>query len=174
LEIKEPRFSVSIVQPEKKMDLLHGNVVSTFAEEYEIEYGAQKTDGGWCVFIEKIAAEIGYTDFVIQIDRRHRFDSCEWTAIKEHEDDHIHAHLSVIRDEKKDIELAVRSAANNILPVFAEDESDIEDAMNEMESELSSQPQIRLLRQKLAAEQEIRNKKIDLNDRGERIRKCME
>ncbi|MDR3208492.1 MAG: hypothetical protein LBT45_01435 [Rickettsiales bacterium] len=172
LEIKVPEFSVSIVQPEKKMDLLHGNVISTLSEEYEMSYGAQRVDGGFCVFIEHISAAIGYTDFVVQIDKRHPFDSCEWHAIKEHEDEHIRAHLSVIDDGIEDMRRAIAGAANNMLPVFVENEDDIHNVMDDIEAELESQPQIKLMRQKLNAEQEIRNKKIDLNDKGWRIRAC--
>jgi hypothetical protein len=174
LKIKVPGFSVSIIQPDRPLNLLHGNVVATFAEEYEIEYGAQRSNGGWCVFIENITAFVGYTDFVVQIDKRHPFDGCEFNAIKEHEDEHIRAHLSVIDDEKEEIEMSIMAAADNILPVFIENESDIERAMGDIESQLQEQPQIKLLRQKLNAEQEIRNKKIDLKDRGWRIRACGE
>lgn len=174
LKIKVPSHSVAVVQPEKNLNLLHGNVVATFSEEYEIEYGADKAGGGYCVFIEGITATIGYTDFVIQIDRRHPKGSCEFNATKEHENEHIDAHLSVINDGKKSINRALYGAANNVLPIFAASESDIERAMDDMERRLQDQPQLKLLRQKLNAEQEIKNKKIDLNDKGERIRQCME
>ena len=172
LEIKVPRASVSVVRPERFMNLLHGNVVATFAEEYEIEYGAQKADGGYCVFIEGITAVIGYTDFIVQIDRRHETDSCEFAAVKEHEDEHIRAHLSVVEDGMGDIRSAISAAANGVLPVWVADEYGIDGAMAGLEEALSGRPQIRLLRQKLAAEREIRNKRVDLNDRGERFRRC--
>jgi len=174
LEIKVPEFSVSIVQPDRFMDLLHGNVVATFVEEYEIKYGAQKFEGGWCVFIEGITAIIGYTNFVVQIDRRHHPDSCEFDAIMEHEEEHVRAHLSVIEDSMRDIRSSISAAANNVLPVWVLDERGIDGAMDELEEKLQSRPQIQLLRQKLSAEREIRNKRVDLNDRGERFRRCVE
>lgn len=173
LEIKEPGFSISVVRPNRPMNLLHGNVVATFSEEYEIEYGAQKHDGGWCVFIERIAVEMGYADFVVQVDWRHHPESCEFKNILEHEDEHIAAHLAVMRDERANIRNAIASAANNVLPVFANGADGIDHAMNELESELQNRPEINLLRQKLSAEREIRNKKIDLNDKGGRIKKCL-
>ena len=183
LKIKVPAFSVSVVQPDRPMDLLHGNVVATFAEEYEIEYGAAKIGdngappetrrgGGWCIFIEGLAVEMGYTGFVVQIDRRHAPGSCEFDGIIEHEDEHINAHLSVVEDRQKDIRKAIAAAANNVLPVFVPDEDGIDGAMNDLEAELQNRPEVKLLRQKLAAEMEIRNKKIDMNDRGGRIRGC--
>jgi hypothetical protein len=173
LKIKVPSYSVSVVQPDRKMNLLHGNVVATMAEEYEIEYGARKIDGGYCVFIEHITATIGYTDFVVQIDRRHSPESCEFAGILEHEYEHIHAHLAVIDDEKKDIEGTIRASANNVLPLFVPGEDGIDGAMADLETALQNQPQILLLREKLVAAREIRDKKIDLNDKGDRIRDCI-
>jgi len=179
LEIKDRKFSVSVVQPDEMVvpegvGMLHGNVVATFSEGYEIEYGAERAGRGWCIFIEHIAAVIGYTDFVIQIDKRHRFDSCEWAAIKDHEDEHIRAHLSVISDNRGEIKRAITDASAAMAPVFAADESGIDAAMDKLEKELASRPEIRLMRQKIAAEQEIKNKRVDQNDKGERIRRCAE
>jgi len=172
VEIKEPEWSVSIVQPENKLSLLHGNVISTFAEEYEITYGAQKVSGGWCVMIENIEALMGYRGFVIQIDRRHNKGGCEWNAIKEHEDEHIRAHLSVVSDNRSEIKRSISAAAGTILPVFVETDGEIGRAMDELQTELQNAPQIRLLRQALSAEQEIRNRKVDLQDKGARIGEC--
>jgi hypothetical protein len=174
LEIKVPRFSVSVSQPPRPLNLLHGNVVATFAEEYEVEYGVQKSGGGFCVFVQKIVASVGYTDFDIQIDVRHRPGSCEFNATKDHENEHIRAHLSVVDEGMDGIRKSVAAAANDILPVFLETEDMVAAAMDEIEKELQDTPQIKLMRQTLQAEQEMRNKKIDLDDRGWRISKCGE
>ena len=143
---------------------MHGNVVATFSEAYQIEYGAAREGAGWCVFIEHIMAEVGYTDFVIQIDRRHRFDSCEFNAIRDHENKHVRAYLSVIDDAKEDIKNSILAAAGTVLPIFVENEHGIDVAMDELEEKLQSRPQIRLMRQRLSAEQEIRNRRIDMHD----------
>ena len=158
------------------MDLLHGNVVATLTEEYEIEYGAALSPKGegWCVFIENIAVDFGFTDFIVQVDKRHHPESCEFNSILEHEDEHIAAHLSVIKDGQRNIKNAIAAAANNVLPMFVQSDDEIDNAMNELETELQNRPEIRLLRQKLTAEQEIRNKRIDMNDKGERFRACSE
>ena len=163
LEIKVPNYEISLSQPDKKMDLLHGDVVSTLIEEYEITFGAKIVKDGYCVYIKNVTLNIGYTNFSIQIDKRHDPDSCAFEAIKDHENDHIKAHLSVIDDSMTDIKQAIKDASNNILPIFITDSSKIDSAMNELEYNFQNQPQIILMRKKLNAEQEIRNKKVDLN-----------
>ena len=152
--------------------MLHGNVVSKLAEEFEIGYKAEEQDGGWCIFINSIIAIIGYTDFDIQIDKSYSPESCEFSMVKDHEYEHIRAHLSVIDDEQDDIKDFIRGAANNIFPIFVSKESEIDGAMDKIQDDLQSQPQLVLMRKKLNAEQEIRNKKIDLNDKGERLKMC--
>lgn len=172
VNVVKPEYSISVAQPDGFMDLMHGSVVATMIEEFEIGFGVAAVTGGWCIFINQINATIGYTDFVIEIDKRHKEGTCEFDAILEHEFEHVAAHLSVITDELAGIKAAVKNSGASVLPVFIEAETDIEDAIERLESRLQARPEIRLLRQKLAAEREIRNKKIDLADRGWRIERC--
>jgi hypothetical protein len=173
ISLEIPKSNVKVTQPEKHMDLLHGDVVSTLSEEYEIGYEIHKTDDGECVIIKSVKTIIGYTDFIVQIDKRNKPNSCEFNAVKEHEYEHINAHLSVIDDEKDEIRESVFGAANSVMPVFIENQNDVDGAMNDLEKSLQGQPQMGLMRKKLYAEQEIRNKKVDLNDKGERIQRCL-
>jgi len=172
VNIKIPEHSIFIAQPDGFSDLLHGRVQATFSEQFEISYGVGEINGGWCLFIEKIDAAMGYTEFTIEIDQRHIRGSCEYDAILEHEYEHVAAHLSVIEDEKNEIRKAVTNAAASVLPIFIEYKSEIEGAMDQLEKRLQERPEIRLMRQKLAAEREIRNRKVDLEDRGWRIERC--
>jgi carboxypeptidase C (cathepsin A) len=172
IDIEIPKSSVSVTQPEKKMDLLHGDVVSTLSEEYEIGYEIHHINDGLCLCVKSVKAIVGYTNFVVQIDKSHEPNSCQFNAVKEHEYEHINAHLSVIDDEKEEIRQTVSDAANSVMPIFIEDKKDLDTAMNDLEKSLQGQPQIGLMRKKIYAEQEIRNKKVDINDRGERIQKC--
>ena len=172
VNITIPEHEIFIAQPDGFSDLLHGRVLATFSEQFEISYGVGEANGGWCLFIERIDATMGYTEFTVEIDQRHIKGSCEYDAILEHEFEHVAAHLSVITDEKPRIKQAVTNAAASILPVLIEYQSQIEGAMDRLEKHLQERPEIRLMRQKLAAEREIRNRKIDLEDRGWRIERC--
>jgi len=172
VNITIPEHSIYITQPDGFSDLLHGRVLATFSEQFDISYGVGEINGGWCLFIERIDAVIGYTEFTIEIDQRHVRGSCEYDAILEHEYEHVAAHLSVITDEKTEIKKAVTNAAASVLPIFIEYQNEIDGAMERLETHLQERPEIRLMRQKLAAEREIRNRRIDLEDRGWRIERC--
>ena len=172
VDIKIPEHNISVRQPDGFSDLLHGRVLARFSEQFEISYGVGETSGGWCLFIERMDAVMGYTDFTVEIDQWHMTGSCEYDAILEHEYEHVEAHLSVMDTELVEIKKSVTNASASILPVFIEYKSEIEGAMDKLEKRFQDRPEIRLMRQKLAAEREIRNRKIDLEDRGWRIEKC--
>ena len=172
VDIKIPEYMIAISQPDGFSDPLHGHVLAIYSEQFDISYGVGEMIGGWCLFIERIDAVLGYTDFTIEVDQSHRPGTCEFDAILEHEHEHIAAHLSVIDDEKTAIKKSVAVAASSILPIFIEYQSQIDGALGLLENRLQERPEIILMRRKLEAERVIRNRKIDLEDRGWRIHSC--
>ena len=53
-------------------------------------------------------------------------------------------------------------------------EKDKEGALDKLNAELQNHPDIILLKQQISANEEIRNKHVDLNDTGETLKKCLE
>ena len=174
INIKNPIWQKNVVQPLKNMDVLHGEVIATFVNEFEITGDITSIEDGFCVALKNIDVNIGYADFLVQIDISHKPDSCSYNAILQHEDEHIRAYLSVIEDNQDLIEQSVKSAANSIVPIFIHNEKDIEGALDKLNHELQKHPDIILLKQQIQAAEEIRNKQIDLNDTGETLKKCFE
>nr|MBQ0091198.1 hypothetical protein [Candidatus Enterousia merdequi] len=172
INIKSPTWEKSVVQPLEPMDVLHGKVISTFVDNYEITTDLTSIEDGFCVALKNIDVVIGYNDFLVQIDISHKPNTCSYNAILQHEDEHIRAYLSVIDDNKTLIQKSIESAANSIIPIFVKNESDIEFAVDELNEQLQSHPDIVLLKQQLKADEEIRNKYVDLNDTGETLKKC--
>ncbi len=163
VRINKPDWVKKVGQPLKMMDLYHGNVVATLVDEYDIIVNIDElpNDEGYCVGIKDINAVIGYSDFSVRIDMRHALDSCSYKTVLEHEGEHIRAYLSVIDDFQDDLRDSVLSAANSILPVFVQDEADIGDAIDDLNVKLQTHPDLILVKQKISAEEEIRNIKID-------------
>ena len=60
------------------------------------------------------------------------------------------------------------------MPIFIKTKSDVDLAVNKMNQELQSHPELVLIKQKIRAAQEIRNKKIDQIETGEDLFKCFE
>ena len=65
------------------------------------------------------------------------------------------------------------NAANSITPIFVKNKEDIESAIDKLNEEIQSHPDIVLLKQQLKADEEIRNKRVDQSDTGETLKKCL-
>ncbi|MBR3510485.1 MAG: hypothetical protein IKN73_00275 [Alphaproteobacteria bacterium] len=172
VNITIPTWEKTVVQPLQPMDVLHGNVIATMVDNYEITTDITSIEDGFCVSLKNIDATVGYTDFLVQIDKSNRKDSCSYNAILQHEDEHIRSYLSVIEDNKKMLKESVLSAAESIIPVFVSEQKDIESVVDKFNEQLQNHPDIVLLKQHIKAEEEIRNKQVDLKDTGETLKKC--
>ena len=172
ITIKTPIWNKNVVQPLKSMDVLHGDVIATLVDEYEITTDLTSIEDGFCVALKNIDVTIGYSDFLVQIDISHKPNTCSYNAILQHEDEHIRAYLSVIEDNKNTFQKSIENAATSIVPIFIKNEKDIESAIDKLNKELQSHPDIILLKQQIRADEEIRNKHVDINDTGESLQKC--
>ena len=172
--INVPVWTKSVVQPLQKMDVLHGNVIATLVDEFEITADITSIEDGFCVALKNIDTTIGYSDFLVQIDISHKPNTCSYNAILQHEDEHIRAYLSVIEDNKDLFKNSIKNAAISINPIFVKNEQDIEMAIDKLNNELQKHPDIILLKQQIRADEEIRNKQVDLNDNGETLKKCFD
>ena len=171
-KVKTPKYTTSVIQPINPMDKYHGNVVATLIQDFDLVVDIIAANGGYCVAIKKVDSEIGYNDFEIKIDRSNIRGSCAYNAILNHEKKHINAYLSVIDDLESDIETSVFNAANSVMPIFVNRREDLDNAIEKMNIEIQSHPDIILIKQKINAAVEIRNKRIDQNETNEELNKC--
>lgn len=174
ITLDTPVWSKEVVQPLRHMDLLHGNVIATMVDNYDIVADITNIEDGYCVTLKSVFATVGYSDFLVQIDIRHQPDTCSYNAILSHEDEHIRAYLSVIDDYKKELKDSIYTAADSITPIFVRNTSDIDAAITELNAELQAHPDLILIKQKIKAAEEIRNKRVDQHDTGETLRKCFQ
>ena len=173
ITIKVPEYTKTITQPETPMDLLHGNVVATFMTNYDVAVNITNVDGGYCIALKSVDAIIGYNDFSVQIDSRHVNGSCSYNAVLGHENQHIDAYLSVIDDNKKLLYDSLYSAADAIMPIFVNSESEINNTVEKINFELQAHPDIVLAIQKIHADEEINNKNVDTNEDNSELKKCL-
>lgn len=172
--LETPSWTKEVVQPLKEMDLFHGNVIATMSDNYEIVADITNIEDGFCVSLKSVYADVGYSNFLVQIDIRHQPNTCSYNAVLAHEDEHIRTYLSVIDDYKKELQDSIFNAADSIMPIFVRNESDIEYAIDELNAELQAHPDLILIKQKIKASEEIRNKRIDQMDTGQNLKKCFE
>ena len=162
VQISKPDWVKKVGQPLRMMDFYHGNVVDELPNR-----------DGYCVGVKDINAVIGYSDFLIKIDMRHKQNSCAYKTVLAHEGDHITAYLSVIDDFQDDLKKSVYSAANSIMPIYVKSENDISSAIDEINYKLQNHPDVVLVKQKISAAEELRNAKVDEdNKQYEELQKC--
>ena len=161
------------MQPDEPMDLYHGKVEATLVENFEIITDINQVDDGFCVSLKTVNAEIGYNNFDVQIDIRHKSGSCEYSAVLEHEDKHIETYLQVIDDFKADLQRSVYNAADSIMPVLVKSKNSVDSVLNKMHDDLIKHPDLVLIKQKIHAAEEIQNKQVDKVETGASLSKCL-
>lgn len=174
ITIQLPIWEKNVVQPLKEMDLLHGDVIATLIDEFDITSDITSIEDGFCVALKNIDVLFGYSNFLVQIDISYKPNTCPYNVILQHEDEHIRAYLSVIEDNQDLLKKSIKSAADSVVPIFVRDTKDIESAVDKLNYELQNHPDIILLKQRIKAEEEIRNKYVDINNTGEMLKKCFE
>ncbi len=172
VHLDSPDWIKTVVQPKQEMDFLHGNVVATMIDNYEFSADIASADNGWCVWLRRVDAVVGYSEFLVSIDKRHAADSCTYNAVLSHEDEHINAYLSLMDDMRAELKDTIYKVADSVMPVFIKDKSDIDSVIEDFNYELQSHPDMILVKQKIKATEEIRNKKIDARERGEKLKQC--
>ena len=124
--------------------------------------------------LTSVNSVFGYNNFLVNINIQHTPNTCAYNVILEHENKHINTYLSVINDFKKELQDSIFNASDSIMPIFIKTKSDVDLAVNKMNQELQSHPELVLIKQKIRAAQEIRNKKIDQMETGEDLFRCFE
>ncbi|MFQ6703328.1 MAG: hypothetical protein ACLRFO_03985 [Alphaproteobacteria bacterium] len=170
--INTPDWNKTVVQPRREMDRLHGNVVATMVDNYQIDADIVSVDGGFCVGLKSVNVVVGYNDFVVNVDVRNTPGSCEYNAVLEHEDKHIKTYLSVIDDFKGELQKSVYSAAQSVMPRFVKSRDMVDVVVDDMNRQLQSHPDVVLVKQKIFADVEIKNKQIDRMESGAELKKC--
>lgn len=172
--INTPDWEKQIIQPNTPMDLWHGNVIATMIDKYDIVADIEDIKDGFCVSLKTVNAVVGYNNFRVHIDINHIPDTCSYNAVLAHEEQHIQTYLSVINDFKSEFQKSVFLAADSVMPIYVNSRDDINKAIDMMNKELQSHPDLILIKQKIKAAEEIRNKKIDQNYNKDELKKCFE
>ncbi|MBQ0013665.1 MAG: hypothetical protein KBS86_03815 [Proteobacteria bacterium] len=170
--VSQPDWEKDVVQPLKPMDLLHGDVIATMVDNYDITADITSIEDGFCVGIKNVDAVIGYSNFLVQIDIRHIPNTCSYNVILSHEDQHIRSYLSVIDDLQEEIKSSILSAADSVMPVFIQNESELDNAINTLNEQLQNHPDMILIKQKIKAAEEIKNRAVDQNTTDDELKRC--
>lgn len=174
-----PRIDVTTFEWEKKIsqpdDYMteHGHVQTSLLQENGINVNVVSVKGGWCVILTSVDTKIGYKEFNVNVDKKYKKDSCFYNAVLAHEDKHINVHLSVLDNYKKNLYDTLYGAANSVMPVFIGDIETVDDVIDDFSRQLNTHPDIVLILQKINSDLEIQNSKVDLDEDGADMQKCL-
>lgn len=173
--LNAPDWTKTVVQPEESMELWnHGNVEASFVEKSQIAADVKFIKTGFCVILKEMDVVLGYNDFLVKIDKSYKPETCAYNAVLNHENKHIQTYLSVIDDNKEDLHKTVFEAADSVMPIFVEKKSQVDAAIEQLNQAYQAYPGLVLLKQKIKAAEEIKNKKIDQDEDGAELMKCFE
>ena len=150
------------------------DIVANMSQKTGIETELVFIKTGFCVILKSIDVEFGYNNFLVEIDKIYKENTCPFDAVMAHEKKHINTYLSVIDDFKSDLQNTFFTAADSVMPVFISKKSDFDNAIEVINQQIKNHPDLILTIQKIKAEEEIRNKKIDQLETGEDLLKCFE
>lgn len=174
-----PRIDVATFEWVKKIsqpdDFMteHGHVQTSLLQENGINVNVASVRGGWCVILTSVDTKIGYKEFDVNVDKKYKKDSCFYNAVLAHEDKHINVHLSVLDEYKKELYDTLYGAANSVMPVFIGDIENVDNVIDDFSRQLNSHPDVVLILQKINSELEIQNAKVDLDETGADMQKCL-
>lgn len=175
ITINQPDWTKTVVQPEESMELWnHGNVVASLVEKNQVVADVKFIKTGFCVILKEINVIYGYEDFLVKIDKSYVPDTCAYNAVLNHENKHIQTYLSVIDDNKTELHQTVFDAANSVMPIFVEKKSQVDAAIEQLNQAYQAYPGLVLIKQKINAAEEIKNKKIDQDEDGVELMNCFE
>jgi len=181
VNIKNPEWTKTVELSDEPMDeydgkyfsfKLHGITETSFIEKYEIDFNVVPEKDGYCIVVNGVDATMGYENFLVKIDKSHKVDSCSYNAVLKHEEKHINAYLSILKDMAPDIKNSVFNAMNSVMPIFTPDIESADSLLDDLYKKLENHPELVLLHQKIDAAQEIRNKRIDQDENNYELKQC--
>ncbi|MDE6250922.1 MAG: hypothetical protein K2M34_04820 [Alphaproteobacteria bacterium] len=173
IDIATYEWEKSVSQPDDYMNE-HGHVQTSLIQENGINVKLFSVIGGWCVVLDSVDTKIGYKKFDVKVDKKYKPNSCFYNAVLAHEDKHINVHLSVLENHKKALHDTLYGAANSIMPIFIEDIETVDNVINDIGHQLNKHPDVVLILQKMNSDLDIQNSKVDLDESGADMKKCLD
>lgn len=167
-----PEYETNVFYSSEPSNKLHGHVAANLINNYQVILDVHPSGDGYCVALKKIEAVFGFEKFDVEIDIKYQSNTCAYNAVLNHEKKHIETYLGIMTDFKKEISQSLITAADSVMPIFIEKQSDIDIAFEELNQEFRAHPDLLLVAQKVYAAQEIRNKQIDQNENNAELFSC--
>lgn len=125
----------------------------------------------YCVYLESVNAVVGFQDFDITINKKHKSGSCEYDAILKHENHHIQDSVNALNSLFPDIKSTLAELSNSIETIYVEDPDNVQIAIEGIESQLIESEQIKRLIENFKRQQEYDANVLD-SEPDEGLKQC--
>ena len=78
---------------------------------------AQRGDGAWCTWLTGVDVELAISDQTVYIARDFAENTCQYTTIRNHEDQHVGRNVATLQAFAPAFERAMRQAAQGLSPI---------------------------------------------------------
>lgn len=168
--IREHKIDIS--QPDYSFKYSHGNVLTDIATSYNVGLQVYDVSAGYCIAVESVKMDISYQDFLIQIDKKYKPNSCAYDLVLAHEQSHIDAVTHTVEKYKSDLKRTLLGVATDVRPMFVEKRADIGVAEDKMYDKILGSSSVQQIMQHIKDEIIEKNKKIDSVDNSVELRNC--
>ena len=150
---------------------VRGLTVSKITVTSAVEGRGFKHLNSQCVGISKINFYIGFDDFRVYINKPYRPGSCEYYAVKDHEDEHVDIYKEGLEFFAPDIKKALRDAVKNLRPEQVYSKARAQQVFDKQVKEVSKK--IQPLLDHINAKLHEKQRAIDTDESYRRVtRKC--
>lgn len=127
---------------------------------------------GFCASLRSVDIDINVPEFIININKRLKPNTCAYDIVLSHEQDHINVNKDIINNNLDNIKKSIISAVNTINPVFITDVKDAEKIQKEIQEKIESFNDVKNIQQKIKNEIYKNNEDIDTRGDSFKVWKC--
>lgn len=127
---------------------------------------------GFCVSLRSVDVDINVPEFIINIDKRLKKDSCAYKIVLKHEMDHMDVNKNIINSNIDNIRRAILNATKSTEPLFVSDMKNIEKVQSEIREKIENFKEVKDIEEKLKLDALKNNEDIDTRGDSFEIWKC--
>ena len=127
---------------------------------------------GFCISLRSVDVDINVPEFIINIDKRLKKDSCAYKIVLKHEMDHMNVNKNIINNNIDNIKRAILNATKSTEPVFVSDIKNIEKVQSEIRDKIENFKEVKDIEEKLKIDVAKNNEDIDTRGDSFEIWKC--
>ena len=165
-----PKSTILKFNKLKNPNLTLGLTSADFSIKYDFGFERYKINEGVCAILSNINFVIGYKNIEVLIDDKYKPNTCEYNAIKEHEQGHIDIYKSELKYYGNLILKELRRIAGDVGPMFFDEKISEKKLGDKIQKTVFENKNIGIIKSKLAKALINKNKDYDSSEEYSRVK----